>query len=156
MKQLRKLQNWIKFCPSKPDATLLLVSRRRYKRTFNLLLTPHYLIPVKSLGRLKKSVPDERLIQFWTFIPKPLLVLGVEKFPKTAWREKIQMAAIFHLILNLNLRHLRIFFTFLFFLWGLPLDWGSESSEIWRPFGFFLVTLFSETSQYLRPKVVLG
>lgn len=36
------------------------------------------------------------------------------------------------------------------------LYWGSESSEIWRPFGFFLVTLFSETSQHLRPKVVLG
>ena len=63
-------------------------------------------IRLKSLGRLKKSVPDERLIQFWTFIPKSLLVLGVEKFPKTAWWEKIQMAAIFHLILNLNLRHL--------------------------------------------------
>ena len=35
-------------------------------------------------------------------------------------------------------------------------DWGSESSEIWRPFGFFLVTLFSKTSQHLRPKLVLG
>ena len=37
-----------------------------------------------------------------------------------------------------------------------PIYLGSESSEIWRPFGFFLVTLFSETSQHLRPKVVLG
>ena len=41
--------------------------------------------------------------------PKHLFAIGVEKSPKTAWWEKIQMAAIFHLILNLNLRHLRIF-----------------------------------------------
>ena len=38
-----------------------------------------------------------------------------------------------------------------FYQWW-PLDWGSESSEIWRPFGFFLVTLFWGTSQHLRPK----
>ena len=50
---------------------------------------------LKSLGRLKKSVPDERLIQFWTFIPKSLLVLGVEKFPKTAWWEKIHISLDF-------------------------------------------------------------
>ena len=36
-------------------------------------------------------------------MPKHLFALGVEKSPKTAWREKIQMAAIFHLIPNLNL-----------------------------------------------------
>ena len=36
------------------------------------------------------------------------------------------------------------------------LNWGSESSEIWRPFGFFLITLFSETSQHLRQKGVLA
>ena len=51
----------------------------------------------KSLGRLKNPVPTERLIQCRTFMP------GVEKFPKTAWRKKIHLAAIFHLILNLNL-----------------------------------------------------
>ena len=45
-------------------------------------------ISVKSLSMLKKSAPHERLIQFWTFIPKSLLVLGVEKFPKTAWQKK--------------------------------------------------------------------
>ena len=36
-------------------------------------------------------------------MPKHLFALGVEKSPKTAWQEKIQMAAIFHLIPNLNL-----------------------------------------------------
>ena len=60
-------------------------------------------ISVKSLGKLQKSVPYEILIQYRTFMPKQTFVLGVEKSPKTVWREKIQIASIFHLILNLNL-----------------------------------------------------
>ena len=68
----------------------------------------------QSLGRLQKSVSYERLIQCRTLMPKHLFALGVEKSPKTTWREKIQMAAIFHLILNLNLFYWRkkcIFFS---------------------------------------------
>ena len=38
----------------------------------------------------------------------------------------------------------------------MSLYWFSESGEIWRPNGFSLVTLFSETSQYQRQKVVLA
>ena len=36
-------------------------------------------------------------------MPKHFFALGVEKSPKTVWREKIQMTAIFHLIPNLNI-----------------------------------------------------
>ena len=36
-------------------------------------------------------------------MPKQPFVLGVHKSPKTAWQEKIHLAAIFNLILNLNI-----------------------------------------------------
>ena len=44
------------------------------------------------------------MIQCRTFMPKPLFVFGVKKFLKKAWWEKIHLAAIIHLILNINLR----------------------------------------------------
>ena len=38
-----------------------------------------------------------------------------------------------------------------FYIWCIY--WGSKSSEIWRPFGFFLIMLSSETSQVLKFRV---
>ena len=97
-------------------------------------------ISVKSLGRLQKSVSYERLIQCRTFMPKHLFALGVEKSPKTAWREKIQMAAIFHLILNLNLCINVCFLLNQIWVSNAQFNgpwefrWSFNSRTIWKPF----------------------
>ena len=55
------------------------------------------LVDLKTQCQLKDRSSADLLRQ-------NLFVFGSEKFPKTAGQKKIHLAAIFHLILNINIR----------------------------------------------------